>query len=176
MEISMTDAFNSAGTRHSELLRVQRQATGAGIVVHVAGELDLNTAQDLVDQLAEARAQARTPGPLVIDLTDLTFMGSVGLSVLLDHDRRCRDAELDLRVVAGNRTIARTFSKTGLHTILAVFATLAEALAPASPLAVDGRGDPESRQLERHLTARAYELGRQVRPVPRRAWPDSYRG
>lgn len=57
--MSMTDASHSVGPQHSELLRVRRRATGTGVVVHVAGELDLNTARDLVSEFAEARPPDR---------------------------------------------------------------------------------------------------------------------
>jgi anti-anti-sigma factor len=127
----MTDGPND-GSQRSELLQVQRRANGTGVVVHVAGELDLLTASGLVGELTTARTQARTPGPLVIDLTDVTFIASVGLSILIVHNRLCREEDVELRVVAGNRMVARTINRTGLDDVLAVFTTLAEALAPAN--------------------------------------------
>jgi anti-sigma B factor antagonist len=132
MEISMMDVPDSEDTLRRELLRVQRRVNGTGVVVHVAGELDLTTAPVLVGELTLARAEATPPGPLVIDLTDVTFMASVGLSILIEHNRLCREVDVELHVVAGNRTIVRTITMTGLDGTLAVFATLAEALAPAS--------------------------------------------
>lgn len=129
----MTGVPPSDDLRPSQVLRVHRRADDAGIVVHVAGELDLLIAPDLDDELTKARgAEATPPWFLVVDLTDLTFMGSVGLSILITHDRLCREAGMELRVVAGNRTIARTISQTGLDDTLTVYTTLAEALAPTS--------------------------------------------
>lgn len=128
----MTDVPHSDDTRPSRLLRLQRRVNDTGVVVHVAGELDLITAPGLVGELTTARAEARPPGPLVIDLTDVTFMASVGLGILIEHDRLCRKVDVELRVVAGNRSIARTITLTGLDDALAVFATLPEALASAS--------------------------------------------
>jgi anti-sigma B factor antagonist len=132
MEILMTGVPPSDDLRPSQVLRVHRRADDAGIVVHVAGELDLLTAPDLDDELTKARAEAKPPRLLVVDLTDLTFMGSVGLSILITHDRLCHEADMELRVVAGNRTIARTITQTGLDDTLTVYTTLAEALAPTS--------------------------------------------
>jgi anti-sigma B factor antagonist len=132
MEILMTGVPPSDDLRPSQALRVHGRADDAGIVVHVAGELDLLTAPDLDDELTKARAEATPPRLLVVDLTDLTFMGSVGLSILITHDRLCREADVELRVVAGNRTIARTITQTGLDDTLTVYTTLAEALAPTS--------------------------------------------
>jgi hypothetical protein len=70
----MTDGPPHDDPRSSHILRVHRRAGAAGTVVQVAGELDLVTAPDLVSELTTARADARPPGPLVIDLTEVTFM------------------------------------------------------------------------------------------------------
>ncbi len=121
----------SDDNQRGDLLRVQRRATGQGAVVHAAGELDLVTAPRLVAELTAARAQAQPPGPVVIDLTEVTFMASVGLGILIDHNRLCHDAGVELRVVAGNRTVARTITRTGLNDALTIFPTLATALVPA---------------------------------------------
>jgi anti-sigma B factor antagonist len=125
----MTAGPNDGDSQRKALLRVHRRANGTGVVVHVAGELDLVTAPGLVGELTSARAQARPPGPLVIDLTDVTFMGSVGLGILVEHHLLCRDVDVELRVVAGNRVVARTITIIGLGDTVAVFATLADALA-----------------------------------------------
>lgn len=101
-------------TQRGDLVRVQHRAIGPGVVVHVAGEVDLVTAPRLVDELTTARAQASPPGPVVIDLTDVTFIASVGLSILIAHHRLCRQEDLELRVVAGNRMVARTINRIGL--------------------------------------------------------------
>lgn len=124
------DDPDSDDIRRRDYLRVQREGNGARVVVHVAGELDLVTAPDLVNELTTARAEVTPPGPLVIDFTDVTFMASVGLGILIAHTRLCRQVDVELRVAAGNRTVARTINKTGLDTTLAVFANLADALAP----------------------------------------------
>jgi anti-anti-sigma factor len=50
---------------------------------------------------------------VVVDLTDLTFMASVGLSILIEQDRLYLDVDVDLRVIAGNRTVARAITMTG---------------------------------------------------------------
>lgn len=124
-------AGQSDDTQRGDLVRVQHRAVGPGVVVDVAGEVDLGTAPRLVEELAVARAQASPPGPVVIDLTAVTFIASVGLSILIAHHRLCHQEDLELRVVAGNRMVARTINRTGLDQTLTVFPTLTEALAPA---------------------------------------------
>ncbi len=56
-----------------------RQVAGAAVVT-VVGEVDLDTAPELEFRLAGA---ADDPGPLVIDLSGVTFFASAGLACLL---------------------------------------------------------------------------------------------
>lgn len=115
-----------------DLLRVWHEPAPGGLVVHVAGEIDLVTAPQLTDELVAVEKQSPPPARLVLDLTEVTFLASVGLSALLDHDRRCREVGSKLQVVTGNRTVARSIVLTGLAETLTVFDTLDEAVAAGS--------------------------------------------
>ena len=90
---------------------------GGARVVHVVGEIDTLTAPLLRDQLTEQVAAAPL---LVLDLSDVTFLGSAGLAVLVaakdDADRR----DHVLRLVCGSRIVTRALQATGL---LALFDT-----------------------------------------------------
>lgn len=108
---------------HGQALRVWR----AGNIVRAAGEVDLVTAPLLADELTETTEVITPPGPLVVDLTDVTFFASAGLSVLIEHHQHCVQRGVELRVVPGNKTIARTLDMTGLTGTLAVFDTLTKA-------------------------------------------------
>lgn len=126
----MTD--NTADvSQPDELLRVWYEPGGVagGVVVHAAGEIDLVSSSKLDDLLDELLSPPTTPGHLVIDLTGVTFLGSVGLSLLVKNDQRLRDAGGGLSVVTGNRLVARAISMTGLTEKLTLFDTLDEAVA-----------------------------------------------
>jgi anti-sigma B factor antagonist len=117
--------------RLGDLLQVHREVvhSGAGgLLVRVAGEVDLVTVPQLEDELTMAEKDLPPSGRLVLDLTAVTFVASAGLSVLIKHDQRCREAGKELRIVSGNRTIARTFLMTGLTETLIMFDTLDAAL------------------------------------------------
>jgi anti-sigma B factor antagonist len=114
-----------------DLLHVRQAPLGhdaGGTVVHVAGEVDLTTVPQLDDELTSAERRLTAPGPLVLDLTAVTFLASAGLSMVVKHHEQCRATGLELRVVSGNRTVARTFLITGLNDMLAVFDTLETAV------------------------------------------------
>lgn len=116
-----------------ELLRVWCEPGSAdrGVVVSAVGEIDLVSAPKLRDTLAGLDARPEPPSVVVVDLTGVTFLGSVGLSLLVEQDRRCRDAGGLLRVVTGNRLVARAIAMTGLSETLTLFDTLDDAMAVA---------------------------------------------
>jgi anti-sigma B factor antagonist len=106
-------------------LRITTRSVGAAQVVEATGEVDLVTAPALRTALADALDEA--PGGLcVVDLTGVTFLDSAGLTTLIEVNQRARS----LRVVVGsNRTVIRPIQLTGLDGVLALCATLEEALA-----------------------------------------------
>lgn len=61
-----------------------------GVVLSLSGELDLASAPLLHERLLEASQSG--PGDVVCDLTDVTFMDSTGLSVLLSAQKRMQHA------------------------------------------------------------------------------------
>jgi anti-sigma B factor antagonist len=97
-------------------------------VVHVVGEIDTLTAPVLRNQVDEHLPAAPL---LVLDLSQVTFLGSAGLAVLVaakdDADRRGHH----LRLVCGSRIVTRALEATGLMTLFEVADTVPEALAPA---------------------------------------------
>jgi anti-sigma B factor antagonist len=113
-----------------ELFRVRHRDEGEVSVVSAAGELDMLGTPRFRQVL---RAQLGRPvRMLVIDLDDLTFMGSSGLAVLVEAHELAKASGTTLRVVASSAAVCRPMSATALDRIIAVFATLSEALE-ASP-------------------------------------------
>lgn len=92
------DAFIDAGIDAGELLSVFVQRLDDVVsVIHVAGEVDMLTGPLLQDQLREALATR--PKQLIIDLSQVSFMGSTALSVLISarHAAAHRGITLQLR-------------------------------------------------------------------------------
>ena len=92
-------------------------------VVHVKGEVDLATAPELHEVLA---GFGPADGPLIVDLSDVAFLDSSGLSVLV----RCHQHLAEgggLRLVVTRPTTLRVLDATGLAEVLDVYATLDDA-------------------------------------------------
>ena len=92
-------------------------------LVTVAGEVDLATAPALASALSEV---TEADGPLVIDLTEVAFLDSSGLSVLLQARERLGGGGV-VRLVAKRPAILRVLAVTGLDEVFSVFPTVGEA-------------------------------------------------
>ncbi|HET6708585.1 STAS domain-containing protein [Amycolatopsis sp.] len=112
--------------RPQDLLRVTAHHADGAVVLAVAGEVDLLSVPVLGSEVTTALADA--PDLLVIDLTDVSFLASIGITVLLEA-RREAGAGTRIRVVAPEGGVVhRTLGLTGLLDALAVAATRDEAL------------------------------------------------
>ena len=95
-----------------EVIRFDIVAHGAdAVVVHVVGEVDTLTAPALRAQL---QAQVVAAGLLVVDLSEVTFLGSAGLAVLVATKDDAERAGTRLRLVCGTRIVTRALEATGL--------------------------------------------------------------
>ena len=66
---------------------------------------------------------------VVLDLAEVSFMDSTGLSVLLRHDRTFRSLGGELVIVADDRRLLRTLEITGLDRVLTIERKLADGIA-----------------------------------------------
>ena len=94
-------------------------------VVHVVGEIDTLTAPVLRAQLDE---QSPAVPLLVLELSDVTFLGSAGLAVLVAAKDAADARGHTLRLVCGSRIVIRALEATGLLTLFDVADGVPEAL------------------------------------------------
>ena len=95
------------------------------VVVGADGELDIMSAPQLDQVLTEAITQASSR--LVLDLSDVTFMDSTGLGTVVKALKRCREKNLDFRVVV--TTERKVFEITGLDSLMSLSDALDAALS-----------------------------------------------
>jgi anti-anti-sigma factor len=108
-------------------MQVEQQIEGTAIVLRAVGEIDAASATVLTDQLAHAAKTAIPPGPVVLDLRAIEFMGSAGMAMLIATHQLCQDQHVVFRVVAGP-TVTRRLELLGLLTFVTIRLTLDEAL------------------------------------------------
>ena len=95
-------------------------------VVTVGGEIDLSTAPAF--EAAITGALDDDPPVLVIELSDVSFMASVGLRILAaTHEKVSKSAQV--AIVANNPATNRPMQLTGLDKVMSTYPTLDEALS-----------------------------------------------
>jgi anti-sigma B factor antagonist len=72
------------------------------------------------------------PGSLVIDLTGIRFFFGVGLTLLIDAQRRC-ERQVALRVVATHRSVLLPLRITGVDALFDIAPKLEEVTRPGPP-------------------------------------------
>jgi anti-anti-sigma factor len=110
-------------------------------VVTVSGEIDLETASRLGEELQGAMREVAPD--VVVDLSAVTFMDSTGLKVLIAAQLRAGLAGGGITLVGLRRAVRRVFDVTGVTDRFAVHDTLEDALAAltaAAPPAHDAVG------------------------------------
>ena len=94
-------------------------------VVTLAGELDLAAADGF---WAELEPLIEPAGMVVLDGTELSFLDSSGLRVLLLANTRAKELGASLRLVAPHRAVRRTLELTGADDLVTTFPTVDDAL------------------------------------------------
>ncbi len=95
-------------------------------VVSIGGEIDLSTAPAF--EAAIAQALEVSPTLLAIELSEVTFMASVGLRILAATNEKVGES-IRIAVVANSPAASRPIQLTGLDTVVALYPTLDAALS-----------------------------------------------
>ncbi|MER5267293.1 STAS domain-containing protein [Actinosynnema sp. NPDC002837] len=96
-------------------------------VTRVTGEVDL-AGVDLIHAELDVQLELRPP-VLVVDLTDVTILGSLGISALLDAHHRAVAAGVRFAVVASRRSVVHPLRLTEVDRVLTVVPTLDQVVA-----------------------------------------------
>ncbi len=124
----------------SSRLRLRTRAVDGCLVVKVGGEVDLASAPTLQDHLLGHIGLGEPC--LVVDLSEVDFMDSTGLSALVVAYRQAGEVGSSLRVAAAQPTVRRVLEITKLDVLLEHHDDVADAVAAA--LASRDTGSTES--------------------------------
>ena len=95
------------------------------MVISAKGDLDALTAPRLTDAINNALSVPSSA--LIVDLTDLDFLSSAGMAVLVAGHRAAAGTK-QFCVVADGPVIARSITAVGLDTVLRLYANVDAAL------------------------------------------------
>ena len=99
-------------------LSVETTQVDGSCTVALSGELDVATAGPAEETLLGIEGES--PARLVLDLRQLRFIDSTGLSLLINADRRGRKAGRPVTIVSGTGPSRRILHTVGLDTRLDV--------------------------------------------------------
>ena len=91
---------------------------GSPLVVEIHGEIDIQSAPGLRDELL--RVIRRCGAQLALDLAGVTFMDCAGLNVLLATRRRAQLENGSVRIVRASPRVLRMISLLGLEKVFAL--------------------------------------------------------
>ena len=115
-------------TAPESVLQVQlSRPTTTCVLIHVRGELDTAGAGHLHEQLANRLSS--TAETLVLDLSQLSFIGVPGLELLSHTRQQAEHRGTELRLVTGPRCLTRALIAAGMTETFACYPTLKHALA-----------------------------------------------
>lgn len=97
-------------------------------ILHLEGEIDIGSATDFKEALLQSIAGGARR--IVIDATEVTFMDSSGLSVLIVGERRLHPLGGSLAVACSDR-VRRLLTMTGLQHFLRLYSNRDDALRAA---------------------------------------------
>jgi anti-anti-sigma factor len=119
------------GDPHSTL-RATTDRSGAAVLINAGGEIDACNEHTWRHLVSEAAGVVIPPGPFVVDVTGLDFMGCCAFAVLVDEAQLCRQRGIELRLVSREPIVARIVDACGLNRVLPIYPTADAALATAA--------------------------------------------
>lgn len=109
-------------------MRITPIGTHTAVVLAAAGEVDLATGPRLRAALAELLEKPDAV-PVIADLTDVTFLGSTGIAVLVDAHWQAAQLDIPLKIiVSADGLVLRTLRTSGVDHLLSVHHDLDTAL------------------------------------------------
>lgn len=115
----------------TEELTLDVTSDGDHTILDLAGEIDIHTAPTLrgaVIELTDSGADR-----LIIDLTKVTFIDSIGLGVLILAQKKLRLRRGSLDIIASTRRILAIFKLAGLDQAFQIHPTLDSVFAEGDP-------------------------------------------
>jgi anti-anti-sigma factor len=111
------------------VLRASAEHSGPAVIVSAAGAVDASNEGAWELLLGKTAAAAIAPGPFVVNVQDLDFMGCCAFAALARQAERCRRRNISVCLVSDRRVVARTVAACGLRLVLPIYRSIEVALA-----------------------------------------------
>jgi anti-anti-sigma factor len=113
-------------------LRATTDRSGTAAIISAGGEVDACNERTWRHLVSEAARVVVAPGPFVVDVTGLDFMGCCAFAVLASEAHGCKQRGIELRLVSTEPQVTRIVDACGLNGVLPIYPTTEAALATAA--------------------------------------------
>ncbi len=110
-------------------LRSITELSGSAVVIHVGGDVDASNETVWQRIVSRTASIVVAPGPFIVDLRELEFMGSCAYAALANEAVRCGRRGVNMRLVSSQPIVARTIAACGLARLLPMYTSLENALS-----------------------------------------------
>ena len=117
---------HATGSAHHDDLFIAESWIDGIAILSVRDMVDMLSAPRLSEAIRAALTKA--PIGLIVDLTDVNFLASVGMSVLVEAQEQADAISVRFGVVAEGSATSRPIRLLGIDTVLALYPTLDIAL------------------------------------------------
>lgn len=109
-----------------ELIRESRPISGRAYLISLAGDFDLHSGPQFERRVLEALGRGATE--LLIDLSDVSFIDSTTIGILMRTRKRVAPLGGRVLVVTADRNILRLFEITALDRMFEIYSRRSDAL------------------------------------------------
>lgn len=96
-------------------------------ILEIEGEIDVYYSSKLEEKVKNLIAQGERK--VIIDMTEVSYMDSSGLGVLVGSLKNLKKSKGDMKIAGANKEIMNVFEITRLNTFFDMYKTVPEALA-----------------------------------------------
>lgn len=107
----------------------RREHLGSITVVAASGEVDAYTGPELREALADSLHQSEGPTWLLVDLTQVQYLDSIGLGILVQTAKEAASAGGAMAVACRTPVVLKVFDISGTREMLCVRESVEEAAA-----------------------------------------------
>ena len=108
-----------------DIIKGVEEKDGA-VIISLAGEIDMKCSSELRAKFMELFKSR--PAVLIVDMTEVEFMDSSGLAILVEALKWCRQNDSKLKLVGMVQTVRNVFEISRLDSIFQICDTIEEAL------------------------------------------------
>jgi len=103
-------------------MKFNRKKVGTANIVSIDGDIDALSSGAVTEYIDECINQGEIN--LIVDLSQVNFMSSAGLRVILGAVKKCRSNTGDLFIAAPQPDVARVLKMSGFESILNCFESI----------------------------------------------------